>query len=284
MTRRARVIAMGVRAGLPILLGWALVSPAAVAGPPVAAENAADGFYSLRGGADRLLGPRQELDIRAAELISLDNLNTEFRLRVTLAYDEALHASWLVLVVAGFSYDQTGSGSGQELSTLGFSVSGAEDAERVARFLQAPIHYRRHPGHRLEVSFSPVGNEFSRGEEILAVFAITNVGDDAVVFRVGGRSRGSARDNQYLFCARLHGKQVEDIGSSTHLGGISTLRTLEPGETFEDRVDLGSWFRFAEPGTYEIHGAFFLDLHDRGTRSRTVWEDYASADFTVTVE
>jgi hypothetical protein len=60
---------------------------------------------------------------------------------------------------------------------------------------------------------------------------------------------------------------------------------LKPGDVFEDVISLSKWFPFDKAGTYEIHGSYYLDFHDPGAEWwRTVWEDYVSADFLVTIK
>lgn len=84
---------------------------------------------------------------------------------------------------------------------------------------------------------------------------------------------------------RHQGKQVEDIGTSYHNGGMATRRVLKPGDAFEDTISLSKGFPFAAPGMHEVHGSYYLAFKDPETDSgETIWEDYASADFMVTVE
>ena len=160
---------------------------------------------------------------------------------------------------------------------------GEVNAEQVARFFKSPVRRRAHPHHCLLVSFRPTAPQFSIGEEVTADLRIENVGTDTIAFQKGGRQR-AARDNQYVFSARYNGRQVDDIGSSSHLGGLSGTVTLRPGESFEDRVSLSKWFALDNPGTYNVHGAYYLAFRERADESFfTVWEDYASADFQVVI-
>ena len=40
-----------------------------------------------------------------------------------------------------------------------------------------------------------------------------------------------------------------------------------------------------EAGVYEIHGSYYLDFQDPADDSwKTIWEDYATADFVVTIK
>jgi hypothetical protein len=274
-----------------ILLLIVLASAGAVGG-----EQPADGIYlhgdgalapaiQSQDGQKAVLGARQDLKIRKSELYSQDNANTRFYLSVTVPYDKAIGPTTYLLLVRGTAYRQTGSGtSGQETSSLSFYISGADKAKEVSEFLAVPVHYRRHPQHTFLVSLTPTEESSAPGEEVTATLHIRNVGNNIVAFMKGGRNR-AARDNQYVFCARLGGKQVEDIGTSYHHGGLAAKRILKPGDVFEDTISLSKWFAFREPGMYEVHGSYYLDFKDPSTDSwGTLWEDYVSADFIVTIK
>lgn len=236
-------------------------------------------------GQKLLLGARQNLKVQKSELSSQNNANTRFHLYVTVPYDENIEPSSYILIVYGTAYRQSGSGSSQnETSSLSFYISEEENAKQVSDYMKIPLGYRRHPRHNLLVSFTPTKQEFSVGDEVTATLRINNVGTNSVSFMKGGRSR-AARDNQYVFSARHNGKQVNDVGTSYHFGGLASQRVLKPGEVFEDKISLSKWFAFDKAGMYEIHGSYYLEFNDPDADSwKTIWEDYISADFTVTIE
>jgi hypothetical protein len=145
------------------------------------------------------------------------------------------------------------------------------------------VVYRRHPHHNLLVSFVPTKKKFNIGDEVTATLRIKNVGVTTISFMKGGRNR-AARDNQYVFSARLAGTQIDDLGTSFHFGGIAVKRVLKPQEVFDDNISLSKWFAFDKEGMYQIHGAYYLDFIDPESEQwNTIWDDYVSADFTVTI-
>jgi hypothetical protein len=231
------------------------------------------------------LGVRQELKIQESTLTSQSNANDKFYLGLTIPYDENLNSTAYILVISGTVYRQIGSGSSQkETSSLSFYISGEENAKQVAKFLKTSVVYRKHPQHNLRVSFIPTKQEFSVGEEVTATLQIKNVGTNSISFMKGGRNRAE-RDNQYIFSARHDGKQVDDIGTSYHFGGIAVRREMKPGDVFEDKISLSKWFAFDKAGMFEIHGSYYLNFNDPETQSfGTIWEDYVSADFTVHIK
>jgi len=261
-----------------------------------AADQPDDGIYlrakgepspwiKSQDGQKIFLGKKQTLEVQKSELFSQNNANTEFYLSVTVPYDEDIGPSTYILIVDGTAYRQAGSGSSQkETSSLSFYISEKKKAEQVSEFVNTPVVYRRHPRHNLQVSFTPAKQEFSAGDEVTATLKIKNVGTNEVSFMKGGRNR-AARDNQYIFSARLGGKQVDDVGTSYHFGGLASRRVLKPGEIFEDTISLNKWFSFDKPGMYEIHGSYYLDFKDPDDESwRTIWEDHVSADFAVRIK
>lgn len=230
-------------------------------------------------------GARQDIKVQESALVSQDNANSGFYLSLTVPYNAAIDASTYILIVDGTAYRQSGSGASQEeTSSISFYIAGEDKARQVAAYFGTPLLYRRHPRHALLVSFTPAQQEFSVGAEVTVTLRIANVGTNQIAFMQGGRNRAE-RDNQYVFAARYRGKQVEDIGSSDDFGGMAVRCILKPGEVFEDEISLSKWFAFAEPGMYEVHGAYYMAFVDPDADSwRTTWEDYASADFFVTIK
>ena len=265
------------------------------------ADQPGDGIYlwskdgsappiTSQAGKKLYLGARQDLEIQKIEFFSRDNGNTRFDLSVTVPYDENIGPSSYILIVSGTSYEQIASGATQEnasqekISQIYLRIAGDANARQVSQYLKTPIVYRKHPRHNLLVSFTPTKQEFGIGDEVTATLRITNVGTNTISFLQGGRNR-AARDNQYVFCARYKLQQVEDIGTSGHMGGLGIWRVLKPGEVFEDKISLSKWFSFDKAGTYEVHGSYYLAFNDPDDESRrTIWEDYVSADFTVRIK
>jgi hypothetical protein len=274
-----------------LLLGVLCISPLpglagqAENGIYVRSQDPSGALIKTLDGQEVRLGTRRALQILNAQMYSQNNERTKFYLTLTIPYDPSLGPSSYILFVDGTAYRQVGSGSSrEETSSLSFDVSGGDRAQQVANYVGISVPYRRHPGHQFQVSFIPAKQEFDTGEEVIVTLRITNVGTNAVSFMQGGRNR-AARDNQYIFSARYQGKQVEDIGTSYHFGGISVRRVLEPREVFEAKVSLNKWFLFKEAGMYEIHGSYYLAFQDPADdRWKTIWEDYASADFIVRIK
>ena len=206
---------------------------------------------------------------------------------ITIPYEQNTQ-SRMALFVDGTGYGSYGGGSDGKNAMLSFPIDGRESADRVASLFNTKPILRRHPHHQLEISIKPTSEEFAVDQRVTVIFHIRNVGGSTISFRDGGRNR-AARDNQYAFLCNLYGKQVEDIGSSGHTGGLSQRRDLEPGESFEKEIDLNKWFAFNKPGIYQLLGsyymAFFNPEEDMNVfRIFPIWEDYATAEFSIKVQ
>ncbi|MBI2921092.1 MAG: hypothetical protein HYY18_08415 [Planctomycetes bacterium] len=261
---------------------------------PAAAEEDGDGLFAL-GDATAArkataadgrvigLGDRLTHEVQEARLTSRDNANREYALQLKFPFIEDLGRTRTVLVVKGTAHLQSSSGSeADKSSSLGFQVSGRENAEAVAAHFGIKPKFRVHPGHRLSVSFVPAEEEFGVEGAKTITLRIENVGETAVYFQVGGRNR-AARDNQFVFRATDGDKPLPDIGSDQHMGGISTIRELKPGEVFEHPVDLALWFSFEKPGTFFVHGSYHLDFFESRKYTEPLWEDWATAEFRVRI-
>jgi hypothetical protein len=273
-----------------------LMSVLCISALPLLAGEQENGFYErARGssgvliktpyGRDVRLGERKTIPIIKAHIGSVDNENTKFYLSITTAIPADLGRRLAyILFVEGNMYEEAGSGlTANEVTSLLFYVMGKGKAEQVSKYFRTSVWYRKHPGHRLQATFVPVKREFAAGEDVATTLRITNVGTNTVSFGQGGH-RG-ARDNQYQFSAQFRGNRVEDIGPKGESSGYVVRRTLRPGEVFEDKVSLKKWFSFEEAGVYNVHGSYYLAFQDPANDSQsTIWEDYVSADFIVTIK
>jgi len=256
-----------------------------------------DGFYwrstdtslptvAAQDGSGLHLGGKCGVKVKEAYVFSQDNANSNFYVSVRAPYDAKLDTpSATVLVVNGTGYRQSGSGSShKETSYLDFHVEGRNKAEEIAAYLGVKTRYRHHPRHCLLTRFVPAKPNFEPGEDVWVTLRIVNVGSNTVSFMKGGRNR-APRDNQYAFTAYHRGRQVRDVGSNGHFGGISVAKTLKPGEVFEDKVSLSKWFAFDRRGMYQVTGTYYLAFLESGDHPwQTIWENHVAGEFTVRVK
>jgi hypothetical protein len=142
---------------------------------------------------------------------------------------------------------------------------------------------KKHPGHKMAVSFTPTKQQFKQGEPVEVTLKIQNVGDSTFAFMRGGRQRG-VRDNQFGFTAQLGEKVVPDVGNADHHGGLAGRVVLNPGEQLEIPVDLKKWFAFDKEGAYMIRGSYYMGFTDpTGNAFPSIWEDFACAEFIVSI-
>lgn len=270
---------------LALLFGF---SPANIAS---ALEN---GFYAVSQngngplvkiqGHDYHAGDKLNLMILKTEIRSANNANTQFHLLMTVPIEP--ESPWFAaFLLDGIYYGVNRAGSDLKSHWMRVTINSREIAELATKYFNSKMILRRYPGHELEVFFNPIDEESQTWQPVSVIFHIRNVGKDAVAFVEGGRDR-APRDNQYVFSCRLFGKQVDDIGSSSHQGGLAFTRSLKPGEVYEKGIDLKKWFAFDKPGTYDCLGSFYMEFSDPNKNMLpefTLWTDYATADFRIII-
>lgn len=121
--------------------------------PAIGIDKPVDGIYMLsqddtglvikgKDGSELHIGGRVNLEIRNMELYSLNNENTEFRLKVTIPYDEGPDILSFILIVDGKAYLQDSSGgSGNTLRFFGFAISREDNAKRISEHMRTPLLY-----------------------------------------------------------------------------------------------------------------------------------------------
>jgi hypothetical protein len=274
-----------------------------------------DGFYSTsddpstqlvtnQNGRSLHLGQKHSPQILGATIFSHDNANTHFLLRVTIPNEKNESGlidipGWInesnkaesitILAVKGIIYARNGWGSNASSSELQFPFSGDNNAKDIANYFGVPITYRKNPDYNLLVIFTPSKPAFEVGEQVEATMRIQNIGSNAFAFHDGG-GNPAGREGQYTFVARLGGKQVPDIGSNVWVWGLDPEWVVKPGKDFTNTVVLNKWFAFDKTGDYRILGSYhmaFERMNENNTPLQPwwepVWEDYATAEFTVKI-
>ncbi|MEM9478048.1 MAG: hypothetical protein AAGA58_00145 [Verrucomicrobiota bacterium] len=269
-----------------------VVTPLVVSFALQSAKAIEDGFYYQKrsdkpalveyqnGNTDGLDG-RVEVDIEFAEIFSVTNDNTEFHLLIRTAEGSSLDVKRTrALVLDGTTYRESSAGS-----ILYFRITGEDNAKQVAKYVEVEILQRRHPNHQLQFSISPAREEFETNGTVELVITYRNVGNEPIKFRRGGRQRGSNRDNQYSFFAKLEGRTVPDVGSERNFGGMARTITLSPREFYREKIDLSKLFSFESSGRYFITGVIELEYEDpkRAHPSRVIWKEGIAAKTAVTI-
>jgi hypothetical protein len=232
------------------------------------------------------LGQKLSLEIRQAQIVAADNANTLFQLSITIPGNDQTRPLPDMLVFGGKAYTCNGMGGNRATLHFSFPFSGAENATNISRYLNASTAYRKHPGYVVGVFYSPSKPSYESGEQVSVVMRIQNLGSNTFCIEKRVRDRG-ARDDQCTFQAWLEGKQIDDIrGGAPNSGGPVGRCMVKPGETFTNIVELNPWFAFDKPGTYVIHGSFhmvFMQTDDMSRSGPPIWDDYATAAFTVKI-
>ncbi len=246
----------------------------------------------LTDGSEAVLGKRLSASVGVAvSLKSWTNHNTRFHLHLKGLgpLPEEVTRIQTAVVVDGVVLHL---GRPEKLAAdgtaeVGATVSSADAARTLAARYKVEPAVRKHPGHRFEVRWHPAKPQYEVGEPVKLTMEIKNTGTGPLRFTVGGQQRGP-RDNQFRFVAQagVAGKGLPDVGDARNHGGISTSKTLRPGEVFAAEVDVTKWFAFTEPDTYRVTGVFEMPVIDPASADGfgpVVWDDLAVGDCAVMV-
>jgi len=222
--------------------------------------------------------------IQSVRILSQNNENTKYWVRIKTSSFPEIDLHRIVLDIDGFTIKvdsiMPSKESGKRIS---FYPIDNKTASKIASHFNVELENREHPGYKLLTRF------IKNDKDSFVTLEITNVGDKSIRFRDGGMGRG-ARNNQFGFIAFQNNQALKDIGSPVHFGGFVTTVTLKPGEKFTKKEDLSKWFDLSKKGYYEITGLFYLAFCPapkddiKGFFHRVIWEDYAAAKFTFTIE
>jgi hypothetical protein len=268
----------------------------------VFAQPYEDGLYELsnqdtaqpvfsQNGTLHWLGEKLEVPLDENSVFALDNNNEVFQ--VTLRYPSDTLPDFsvqhllssgvtfprLALMIDDVPYISTESGGGDSQATVFIYLSGAENAEHVAEYFGTEVVYRYHPGHRPLVRFSPQEQTIKLGGAVPIVVEITNVGETSFMFI-------NATRLPFRFSATREGESVSRTGWPVRTNDISTFPTLRPGETHRIEANVANWLEFDQPGSYYVFGSYRLEVlgSDLPIALRTIWSEFVSGDFVVTVE
>lgn len=272
-------------------------------GRPANEPDLEDGVYQLRfdgpgrkvtltDGEPAVLGKRLSPSIgTATALKSWTNDNRRFHLAVTGLgpLPPAVTKEQTALVVGGVVLHLSRPDKLPPNGIVGAAanVDSPDAARTLAEKYRVARTLRKHPGHRFETRWTPDTPAFRAGEPVVLKLALKNTGTEPMRFTFGGKQRGR-RDNQFRFIAQegQDGKGLPDTGDAHNFGGLTSVRTLRPGETFRAEVDVTKWFTFPRPGTYRVTGILelpILDPHGDGF-GPTVWDDLAVGECDVRVQ
>ena len=245
--------------------------------------QAADGLRACRYDRHGALLPGWALTPAAGWLFSVANDNQRYWLVVELAL---LPESWACLSLGGSLLGAASIGQDGTNSTATFALSPGQAAQ-VAALLSLPMRDRVRLDEGISAHFA-VPESWRVGGEMPLTLVLRNQGAAAVAVTLGGRDRGTGRDNRFHFTAAQDGQALPGIGSALDTGGLTTIAVLSPGEELRISADVSRWTTLPAPGTYTLRCSFALELsvprqgfsvehaHER-------WDVAVEEELTVTV-
>ncbi|NVM57720.1 MAG: HEAT repeat domain-containing protein, partial [Desulfobacterales bacterium] len=144
----------------------------------------------------------------------------------------------------------------------------ANAAIKAMEFLPAQNSFRGIRGARVELVLDK--QEYFLGENILLHYGVTNQGMEPFRVNAGGDYRGAPRHLRFKVVATdAEGKLVEDpYPSIMCMGGLSSGKTLQPGETWWQSLPLMRYCDFHRPGVYKLKV-----YHDLGWEGFDYWNN-----------
>jgi hypothetical protein len=229
-----------------------------------------------------LIGKQYDAKVIDAELLSQNNSNTIFLLKISLdvPYDQKSRSLKLYCVLNKIPIPNKGVSSRNSKETsYNFYFSGAELCSAAVKLFSVTPILRKHPGHSFETSFTLSKKTFMSDEPIVVTMIIRNIGENKIA--IGTMSfPDSHRNDQFIFSAYLNGFQLTDKGKRRLQGGMGGPHYIKPGDSIEKEVDLQNWFDFCRPGRYKITCVFPMPLSfpTLTNLGHCVWYDYAVGD------
>jgi len=105
-----------------------------------------------------------------------------------------------------------------------------------------------------EIEYVPEKQTYFLGEPIYVLARVKNNGDNPISFRHGSDYRGTPRALRFVLRAvAAQGKPVPDPHPKPNcMGGRGGLKTIKPGEMYEQKLLLQTWCEIDMPGAYTV--------------------------------
>jgi hypothetical protein len=246
-----------------------------------AASAAEDGMYV----ADRVGTPTAPAGIvlKKCHLYSTDNANQRYELTGSCDRASVVDGKTYVVELQDRAYVIYGWGRSADECDFGVEIPASASAA-AARAFDCTAVLRRHPGYRLDAVFTPIQAAYAPGDPLVVHFVLTNVGDQPFTF-CPDEHRMPDRDESFDFALTAGpAMMVPLLDPGGCVDQIVIQKTLGPGESFTEDVDLGKWYTLNVPGSYFFNGMYQFSCYQRGDQSLwPVWEDIITRPFSVVI-
>ncbi|MCE0499540.1 MAG: hypothetical protein LV481_16500 [Methylacidiphilales bacterium] len=173
-------------------------------------------------------------------------------------------------------------------------LSDTDFISNTEAFFKITRQNRKHPGHQFWARFfasKPEG--YPLGEPVVVTLEIMNCGTHSffIYFPGGERSR---LDDSFTFTAfrvtsPVQGKKVETVASQPYNPAPSVDMgarcELKPQKMLYMSVDLKRYLVMDKKGTYLGRGTYAFQLANSYLgNQKVIWDDYATAEFEVTIK
>jgi hypothetical protein len=230
--------------------------------------------------------------IGSVSVVSRYNDNHEYFLditRIALPQEGYSESAVLVLGDRGLSFsaetvDNSYIGSGNFISDEDF-------ISRIEAFYHITREKRRHPGHQFTARFVPQQSAFSQSGPVIVTFEITNCGPTPFsVAKPSFQASSNCLSDPFAFSAYrsapTNPEEIAVINKPSSPSKVShfDVLALAQGASQSVSVDLRKYLKLDRAGMYNVRGSYRFQILDSTPAEKTLWDDYATAEFQVVVK
>ena len=233
------------------------------------------------------IGRRLSASEATLELLVKDNTNKSPLLKLTVPPNIVDRYPGVVFVLAGKIYEPTSfnveKNADRVLNVYAFEDLTLEDLKTVktAGYEDLELMLRKHPGHRMSVTFSDEITQNSTTHVVRCT--IKNLAESSIVFEL--------RKDPHLLSGGLSLFQVLVSEKERHLKHVpsptlqrpSEMIELLPQKEYSFESALSQHFAPISRGRYTLFGAIRINILNDPIQKRVVWEDILCGEFEVKV-
>ena len=231
--------------------------------------------------------------IDAVTLISQNNANTIYQLNLKQNKPYSTQASdnerELVLQGKCLRFNSSGGDPTQtDFSTD--EISDLDFVTKAAAFFKIAPEPRHHPGHQFTARFVVDSNGYALTDPIAVKLELTNCGTQS--FYIEQPSVPAGMLDVFSFTAFGYGPQWDSKDNAVpnqpySCGAIDMMSQrveIKPQGTRSIPVNLAQYLIFKKSGTYYIRGVYAFKILSQDKGYRTIWDEYAAADFSLKIK
>jgi hypothetical protein len=238
-----------------------------------------DGVYESAPGN----GPAVRLKILSGNILPLTNSNDLFNVDICFEPDGRPSGTVYYVVLDGRKKKRSSNGMNGENPTFSLDNLTHSEATSASALFGLPVQLRKHPGHRIDATFTTDKPEYAPGDPITVTVTIRNLGDEPIYFT---KLNVGPKDDSFSFAPVSIPFGNAEVTKTYIGGGVSIVETLPAHGAISIAAKLDEWHETKIPGSYYFLGSYILEMFkDRNRPSFSpIWVDYATRLFHFDVK